>query len=178
MDSRSAVRAFLDGFAEVGHFEDAFLDIPNDPENDGVDVHRHGVARESGLGARIGNANALIDKAGHGVDYGDDEEEARSAKAFVLAEAEESGLFPLVRDLDRKEEIHADQEARNGGSWIVHGGGRSEASEKANDKQEQAGLVDAGHFVLIGEAASDCAIDVCHGCSPEGRVLSSGCVVL
>ena len=64
MDSRRAVcEPEGDGFNEVFDFEDGFFGVPDEPEDDGVDVYGNGVAGEGRFGADGRDADALIDIA-------------------------------------------------------------------------------------------------------------------
>ena len=78
IDSRSAVCALnVDGLREVLHFEDGLLRVPDHPEDDGVHVDRHGVARQRGFGRDVGDAHALVHVAAQRIDDRDDVEHAR-----------------------------------------------------------------------------------------------------
>src|ERR1700722_9147268 len=108
------VRAESDGLHEVFDFEDGFFRVPDEPEDDGVDVDGNSVAREGGFGVYRREADALIDVAAQAVNDGNDEEDARAPQSSVAAEAQHSNALPLVDDLDGVEKIEADENAGNG----------------------------------------------------------------
>src|SRR5271170_4882933 len=73
------LRAAADGVVKILDFEDALLGIPHDPEDDGIDIDGHGIARESGLGADIGDTHALIHHSTDSIENGYYDENSRPA---------------------------------------------------------------------------------------------------
>ncbi len=54
------LRAHIDGFEKILHFQDRLLRVPHQPENDGIDVHRNRVASQRGFRRHVGHAHALV----------------------------------------------------------------------------------------------------------------------
>ncbi len=99
---------------KVLDLEDGFLRVPDHPEDDGVDVHRHRVAGERGLRGDAGHADPLIDVGAERLDDRDDVAESGPAKADVAAEPQHGDFLPLPHDLDGEQEIESDQTPADG----------------------------------------------------------------
>src|SRR5258708_40123876 len=95
------------GVSKVLDFENGFFSVPNQPEDNCVDVDRDGVSRERRFGSDGRDTNALIDKAAQRVHHGHDEEDAGAAQAAVAAKTEDGDALPLLHNLDREHEIDA-----------------------------------------------------------------------
>ena len=108
---QARLRAQGDGLVEIRNLQDRFLGVPHQPENDGVDVHRNGVARQGRFRADVGHPNALVHIGADAVHYRDDEEKSRPTQPDVFAEAQHRGFLPLRRHLDGKQQIEAHQKA-------------------------------------------------------------------
>jgi len=99
--AQGGLRAERDGVDEVLHFEDGFFGVPDDPEDDGVDVDGDGIAGQRRFGTHAGDADALIDHLAQRVDHGNHEEHPGLAQADIAAETEHGDLLPLPHHADR-----------------------------------------------------------------------------
>ncbi len=126
-----------DGLFEILHFEDALLGVPYQPEDNGVHIDRHGVARQGRFGFDIGDANALVDVAADRVDHRHNQEKPRAAEAAITSQAQYGGLLPLLGHLDREEEVEADENAGNRRAGVVPENGCADARGHEQEKQEQ-----------------------------------------
>ena len=84
--AQRGLRAHVDGLDEVLHFKNAFLRIPYQPEHDGIDIHRDGVAGQRGFGRDVGHAHALIDIRAESFYDRHNVKQARPAQPDILAE--------------------------------------------------------------------------------------------
>ena len=66
--AQGRLRHPVDGQAIVGDVERGALRVVHMPEDDGVDIDRHGVAGERLLGVELRGLDALVDDGGDGVD--------------------------------------------------------------------------------------------------------------
>src|SRR5208337_4464529 len=142
--TQRGLRAHVDGIDEVLDFENAFLGVPHQPEDNGVDVDGNGVAGERGLSRDARDAHALVHVGAERFDDGNNVAQAGTAQADISAQAQHGDLFPLTHDFDGEQEVEADQCTDNGRSGIVNCPGNREADHEA-DCEEQAG--DATNFV-------------------------------
>ena len=110
--AKGGLRAEGDSLGEVLDLEDGLFRVPDEPEDDGVDVDGHGVAGEGGFGADGCDTDALIDVAAQCLDHGNDEEEAGTPQSAVATEAQHGDLLPLVDDLDGEEKVGANSGSR------------------------------------------------------------------
>ena len=118
------------------------------PEDDGVDVDRHGVARQGLLGVEGGGLDALVDHRHHLVEDREDQEQARALDALQLAGPQDHELLPGVGHL---------QAQRHQDRGQPEGHGLGDADEPAEEKAgEDQGKGDEGgdrvHGALRGPA--------------------------
>jgi hypothetical protein len=118
--AQRGLRAHVDGVDEVLDFENGFLGVPYQPENDGVHVHGNGVAGESGLGGNAGYADALVDIRAERFDDRNNVAQAGTAQADVAAQAQHRDLFPLLHHFDREQKIEPDESSDDGRYGIVN----------------------------------------------------------
>jgi hypothetical protein len=62
--AETGLRGQTDRGVEVFHLEHRLFSVPDHPKGDGVDVDRHRVLGERGLGLEIGDPNPLVDVVG------------------------------------------------------------------------------------------------------------------
>ncbi len=98
--AKSRLRAHGDGVVVILHFKHCFLRVPHHPEDDGVHVHRNGVARERGFSRHVGNPHALIHNLAQSLDHRHNHEDAWSNQTDIPPESQLDGLFPLPHNLD------------------------------------------------------------------------------
>jgi len=146
IDSRSAVCAHGDGLDEVLDFENGFLGVPDQPEDDGVDVDRNRVAGEGRFRRDAGHAHALVHIGAQGFDDGHNVEDARAAESDVVAQAQNGDLLPLLHYLDGEHEIDAQHRTRNDPSRMFRGSGDDRARQQADDKQRSSDAADLTDF--------------------------------
>ena len=79
-------------------FERGLLDVVYQPEQHGIDVHRHGVGRERLLGREARCDRALVDPRRHAVRERHDPEQPGATQADEAAEPQHDRALPLLRD--------------------------------------------------------------------------------
>ena len=106
------------------------------PEDDGIDVDRHGVAGERLLGIELRGLDALVDDGGDAVDDRDDEEQAGTLDARQLAGAQDDEALPVVGHLQRQSGQHRkNAEADADGRKVRQPCERGQAGENDDDQQ-------------------------------------------
>ena len=100
MESRRPVCADrVTASVEILDLEHRLFGVPHHPEGDGVDIDRHRVLGEGGLGLEVGDPDPLVDVVGDLVDDREDREEPRSTETSEAPEAQDHRLLPLVGHL-------------------------------------------------------------------------------
>ena len=95
----------------VGDVERRHFRIDHLPEQDRVDIDRHGVAGHRLFRLERRGDDANVDPEGHGVEDRHDEEQARALEAAELAEPQDDDPLPLTGDFDRACDDRSDDEA-------------------------------------------------------------------
>jgi hypothetical protein len=125
------------------NLESGALGIVDDPECNRVDIHWDRVLREARFRPEVRGPDPLVDVVGNPVDDGDHEEHPRSTQTPVATEAEHDGLFPLIRELDRRtdEPAHARRQRAHDGNPD----GRSEQGERSSEADDAPCRPEAGN---------------------------------
>ena len=105
------------------------------PENDGVDIDRHGVAGERLLGVEPGGLDALVDHRSDGIDDRNDKEQPRPFHARQLAEAQDHEAFPVVGHLEREQREDGENGKAKPGQLHVRGK-QQRADDGENDGEQ------------------------------------------
>src|SRR5438445_11918780 len=114
----------------------------NHPEQNGVDIYGDGIGGESLLSCEDRGNNALVDVGRDRLHEWGGPEEPGPAKTRVLAEAQNDGALPVLRNFWRlrKEDSHdyPDDEPTR----ILGPGRHEEAGEKRNEQNENRNDID------------------------------------
>jgi len=87
----------------------------NEPEDDGIHVHRYGVLCQGLLGAERGRLNTLVNDGHDVVDRRNDQEQPRRLDAAQFAGAQDDEFLPGVRHLQGGGDD--DREEHKDGAW-------------------------------------------------------------
>lgn len=131
----TGLRTGRDRLNEVLHFKDRFFRIPDHPENNGIDIHRHGVARQRRFGGHAGDADSLVHEPAERIHNRDHMEQTRSAQSGIAAEAQHGDLLPLIRDFDRRQQVSTGQQSANQRQRIARQERDTQTSGRANHEQ-------------------------------------------
>ena len=140
--------------AIVGDVERGALRVVHVPEHDGVDIDRHGVARERLLGVEAGGLDALVNNGGDGVDDRDDHEQAGPFDAGQFAGAQDDETLPVVGHLEREGDEDGDEADDNAGHLQAADkekaadGGEHNGDERGDGIHGKASLGQRGTVVL------------------------------
>ena len=147
--SQRRLRAHPNRVTEVLDLQNRFLRVPHHPEHDRVDKDRHGIAGQGRFRLHFRHPDPLVNEITHCVDDRNDGEQPRSAQPAIHPEPEHGCLFPLGRNLDGKQEIHAPEAENDHRPRSFQPGGQAHAHRQTNEKArepDRADKLDSGHF--------------------------------
>jgi hypothetical protein len=87
-----------------------------------------GVTCQSGFGRDAGDAHSLIDVSAQPVHNRNDMKDSRTAQADVAAHAQHRHFLPLVRDLNRKQQVNTHYDTTEQRSAIAKRGHKNQAA--------------------------------------------------
>src|SRR5690242_3834685 len=112
------------------------------PENDRVDVDRHGVLGQGLLGIERSGLDALVDDGRHIVDDREDQEETRPFNTLELAGPQDDELLPGVGHFERERDDDGGHN-KGCGKEEVHNLANSDTGKTTYDHQGQSNWVHA-----------------------------------
>ena len=107
--AKRCLRTEGDGIEIIFDFEDGLLCVPDEPEDDGIDVDRDSVAGERGLRRDAADAHALVYVGAQRLKDRNDEEDARPPQTNIVTYSKKRYFFPLPDDLDCEEKVKPEQ---------------------------------------------------------------------
>ena len=99
--------------AVVLDFEGGFFGIPHEPEEHGIDVNGDRIFCERLLGREGRDHDTVVDPVGNRIYDGDDPEHARTCQCAEFPEPQDDGFFPLRGNLQRQQQVSANQQQHN-----------------------------------------------------------------